>query len=362
MRRTTKPRNRRITTTKDRRKQHIIKSVVKRRRQLTLKGVGRSMWRVLKVLILAAFVAGIYWGGTEGYRRLFWENPDYSLKEVKFETNGSLTREQAIETAGFKLGKNIFSYKLDAARERLQAIPQVASVEIRRYLPSRIELAVMERNPVAWVAAKVPDDFGSAERGHMIDAHGVVFQPRRVMPEYRQLPVFCGFDRDEIKPGNTIHTAEMETALDLLGRIRDTADFRIEIIDLSKGWCIEVIDQKGTRIRFGLDDLPSQLWRLDQVRTEAARYGQDLKSVNVMISRNIPVMFVPPPVPQPDIDAALLGEEAAAKPARPATSRARAKPPEKDTQPSAPPAKKSEPARNRETPKREGVLRPFRQV
>ena len=184
------------------------------------------------------------------------------------------------------------------------------------------------------------------------------------MPEHRALPVVCGFDSDEIKSGNTLRSAEMETALNLLDCVRDTGEFRIQIIDLSKAWCLIVTDQKQTRITFGLDHLDDQLSRLAQVEKEAARYGQDLQTVNVMIARNIPVTFVPPPMPEPDIDALLLGKGAKEKPGKQATGDDPSKPTTKGGKPSSPPARKSEPTRGRETPKPEndGVLRPFRQV
>src|SRR5688572_24675010 len=147
--------NTRLTSEKERRKQYIIKSVVKRGRRVTWRSISKWTVRAVKVLLLLSLVGGVYWAATEGYRRFFWENPDYALKEVRFKTDGAMTYEQAMTTAGFVLERNIFSYKLDAARNALLAMPQVESVELRRYLPTRIELTVSERKPVAWVTSRV---------------------------------------------------------------------------------------------------------------------------------------------------------------------------------------------------------------
>lgn len=364
MKRQIRPRNARLTTTKDRRKQFIIESVVKRRKRASLASAGRILWRVAKVAIVAAFVGGLYWGATEGYKQLFWENPDYALKEVRIQTNGSLTRDEVVKTAGFEIGKNIYSYKLATAREKLMAIPQVADVEIRRYLPDRIEVAVTERKPIAWVSTKVPADFGSAERSHMIDAAGLVFEPKRVPPEYRTLPVISGFDLADIEPGKPIQSAEMDTSLDLLRHLRETGDFHVQMIDISKGWCLVATDQRGMRVTFGLDDLEEQLARLAIIQREAVRYGQELRTVNVMVARNVPVTFVPPSTPELNIDAELLGEAVDPVPKAVPIGEGKSASSTKAKKSSAPPAKKSEPAKTKETPKRESesLLRPFRRA
>jgi cell division septal protein FtsQ len=348
--------NTRLTSEKERRKQYIIKSVVKRGRRVTWRNISKWTVRTAKVLVLLALVGGVYWAATEGYRRFFWENPDYALKEVRFKTDGAMTYEQAINTAGFALQRNIFSYKLDAARDALLGMPQVEAVELRRYLPNRIELTVTERKPVAWVSSSVDPGMNKTERSHLIDARGMVFHPKRVLPEYLPLPLIFGVPLDDLAPGKPLRVAEVASALELLRRARESGDFQITSLDVSKGYCIVAKNQKQTQITFGLDDLDIQLKRLAEVQREAAKMGQDLKTVNVMIARNIPVTFMPPPEPEPDIEELLREPEKYAPRARIIGSEA------ENGGKSAP--KKSEPAKPKEPSRREGepLLRPFRRV
>jgi cell division septal protein FtsQ len=350
-------RNTRLTSEKERRKQYIIKSVVKRGRRVTWRSISKWTVRCAKIVILLALVGGIYWGATEGYRRFFWENPDYALKEVRFNTDGAMTYEQAISTTGFVRDRNIFSYKLEAGREALLALPQVESVEMRRYLPSRIEITVTERKPVAWVTSRTEPGSNKTERSHLIDARGMVFHPKRVLPEYIPLPLIFGVPLDDLAPGKPVRVAEVVAALDLLKRVRESGDFQIGSVDVSKGYCIVVKNQKQTEITFGLDDLSAQLRRLAEVQREAAKLGQDLKTVNVMIARNIPVTFMPPPEPEPDVDELLREPEKNAPRARvigtdPETRGGKSTPKKPEA------TKPKEPSR-RET---EPLLRPFRRV
>ena len=350
-------RNTRLTSEKERRKQYIIKSVVKRGRAVSWRSISRWTVRVAKSVILLGLVGGIYWAGTEGYRRFFWENPDYALKEVRFKTDGAMTYEQAIHTAGFVLEKNIFSYKLDKAREALLSLPQVESVEMRRYLPNRIEITVTERRPVAWVSSRVDAGTNKTERSHLIDANGMVFHPKRVLPEYLPLPLIFGVPLDDLAPGKPLRVAEVSSALDLLRRARESGEFQISSLDVSKGYCIVAKNQRQTEITFGLDDLDKQLQRLGEVQREAAKMGQDLKTVNVMIARNIPVTFMPPPEPEPDIDELLREPDKNAP-------RARAIGNDVEGKGSKPTPKKTEPSKPKEPSRREAepLLRPFRRV
>ena len=148
------PRNTRLTSKRDQRRQYFVKGVVKRGSSPAWIGVCRWTWRGMKLAFLAAVAAGAYYASTEGWKKLFSNNPYYSLQEVRFTTDGSLTRQQALDATKFKAGSNIFSYKLRAAREALTKLPQVEQAEIRRYLPNRIEISVAERKPVAWITAK----------------------------------------------------------------------------------------------------------------------------------------------------------------------------------------------------------------
>jgi cell division septal protein FtsQ len=360
-----RPRNVRLTTEKERRKQYIIRNVVQRGRRVTWRATTKWVGRLCKVLLLAALVAGVYWGATEGYRKLFWENPDYALKFVKFDTDGSLTRDLAISTAGFKEGRNIFSYDLDKASLALKALPQVETADLRRYLPNRIEVAITERKPVAWVSKEGADDPAKAARTHLIDAKGMVFQPRSHLQQYKTLPMIAGLDLGDVAPGKPVRLYELSSALRLLELTRDSGDIKIRSINLAKGYCLVATDQKQTEITFGLDGLEEQLHRLNLVLTEAARFGQDLKTVNVMVSVLMPVTFVPPKPPDVELDELLQEPK---KTDGPGTKDAKGATSPKGSKNGATPTtnpRKSEPAREPREPKRkatDSLLQPFRRA
>jgi cell division septal protein FtsQ len=359
MKRRPRSKNERLTSEKERRKKYIIKNVVKRGRAATLTSLAKWASRVAKVALVAAVVAGIYWCATTGYRKLFWENSDYALKEVRLQTDGSLTQQQALAATGFAKDKNIFSYDLDAARKALKALPQVENAELRRYLPSRIEITVTERKPIAWITTRRPASPAKTPRTHLIDAQGNVFRPKVVPAEFQPLPLIVSPALDDAAPGKPLRTAELATATEILRRTRETGDFQIQMADTTKGYCVDVTDQRGALITFGLDDLDRQLGDLVRVREEIARTGQDAKTINLMLMRNIPVTFMPPVEPDEELEA-LLDERkprssTPAKKAEPDRSGRGGQPPRR-TEPTPAPSRQRQPS----TRERDPVLRPFR--
>ena len=260
------------------------------------------MWRLVKTLTLAAFVAGLYYGATEGWKKFFWQNPDYALRDIPFTTDGTLTRDQALSVAKLKPGANIFSYSLGAVRDALRAMPQVESAEVTRYLPNRLEITVKERKPAAWLAAAPGEKSATGEPTHLLDASGIVFQPRHIPHEFKALPTIAGVQTEDLEPGKPIRKAEVRAALELLKRTRETGTFKVMSIDVSKAYCVVATDQKHAQLTFGLDDIAGQLDRLGAVRGEAALIGQEIATINLIPLRNIPVTFIQP-VPSESDDA-----------------------------------------------------------
>ncbi|MEQ1853143.1 MAG: FtsQ-type POTRA domain-containing protein, partial [Chthoniobacteraceae bacterium] len=312
--------------------------------------------------ILLAHVGGAAYGAMHGWDKLFWNNPDYALRDIRFTTDGSLTREQALKDAKLTPGRNIFSYKLSAARDALQALPQVDSVEVRRYLPNRIEISVRERGPVTWVSATATDDPAKMKRTHLLDRNGVVFTPKRMLREYEPLPVIGGVEIEDLEPGKPLRRAEVVASLELLRRVRETREFKVLSVDVSKGYCFTVTDQRKSRLTFGLDDIGEQLQRLNAIQRETESIGQEIETVNLMVKRNIPVTFRIPPPPEPE-------ESDTPEPVRPAKPRETARSTPKSSPPprekSSPAVKKQVPSKPKETPKETpkdentGVLKRF---
>ena len=104
-------RNRRVSNVRQRRQQHLL-DVKVRSRRATQHCIRRAMGVLSRVILLAALLGAVYAGAREAARRLFFENPDYQLRTIELQTDGTLQREQVLKEADLREGENIFKVNL----------------------------------------------------------------------------------------------------------------------------------------------------------------------------------------------------------------------------------------------------------
>jgi len=285
---------------------------VKVRSEIAHQQRNRTVLMVLCKLILAAgLVGGAIYGGRAAVNRMFLTNPEYNLAAIEVTDDGAaLSRELILATSKLQVGQNIFTVSLAKAREALAALPQVERVDLQRSLPNKIIVDITERRPVAWLAEAKATDPSSSEKSFLIDSKGVLFKPKRQLPEYLRLPAIYGAPVENYLPGETVDTPEVCAALELVQKNSDANRFRLQSLDLSHGYCLIATDAKRAKLTFGIDDIGRQLDRLGAVLDYAAAQGKEIRKVNLMVERNIPAILVDPGAPEPE---ATPSEEPAAK-------------------------------------------------
>jgi len=183
-------------------------------------------------------------------------------------------------------------------------LPQVERVDLQRALPNKITVDIVERRPVAWLAEAKATDPSTSEKSFLIDSKGVIFKPKRGLPEYLRLPAVYGVPVENYLPGETVGSPEVAAALELVQKNSDANRFRLQSIDLSKGYCLIVTDSRRAKLTFGLDDIGRQLDRLGAVLDYAAAQGKEIRTVNLMVERNIPAILADPSAPETDANVA----------------------------------------------------------
>jgi len=287
-------RNQRVSNPRQRKQQHLL-DVKVRSHIATQHRNKRILVLASKVLLSALVLAGLVFGVRYGAKRLFFENPDYRLSRIEVRTDGTLQREQVLQTAQLREGENIFTVNLARVHEQLQQLPQVDEVQVVRNMPGEIDIAIVERKPIAWITSEkdILDPFAS-EGAFLVDARGVLMKEKKLLPEYLGLPVIAGCANESLEPGKVVESFEVTAALDLLRlstRSFMQTRFQIRQIDVAKGYCLVVTDKNQTRVTFGFDDLEAQLQRLEQFLVWSDDSKRELETVNLLVQRNIPVTF-----------------------------------------------------------------------
>ena len=78
-------------------------------------------------------------------------------------------------------------------------------------------------------------------------------------------------------------------------------------------------DARRAQLTFGPDDIGRQLERLGLILDYAAGQGKELRAVNLMVEKNIPVVLVDPNAPEPSAAAPVA--QPAPTPKKPAATR-----------------------------------------
>ena len=292
-----RPGNRRVSTSRQRRQQHLL-DVNVRARRVSHHRNRRILLVVSKIVLVIAVCAGLYYGVRTGLSRFFFDNPDYRLSTIAIHTDGTLQRDQILKAGGLREGLNIFSVNLAQVHDRLQQLSQVDEVQVERKMPNEIDITITERKPIAWITSEktVTDPFAS-DGAFLVDARGVLMKEKKLLPESLALPLITGCSSEALVPGKTVDSFEAKAALELL-RLTTTSfmqtRFQIREVDVSKGYCLLVTDKNHTRAMFGFDHLDVQMQRLEQFLVYSDDSQRQIETVNLLVARNIPVTFAQP--------------------------------------------------------------------
>jgi cell division septal protein FtsQ len=116
-------------------------------------------WALLRALLLVGAPGGI----------VVWllYSPYFLIREVRVDGGARVSAEWVESNLRPLVGRHILAVSLEGVQQRLSAHPWVASVELRRELPDRLGVVVVERMPVALLATDGGRAFLDAE-GHTI--------------------------------------------------------------------------------------------------------------------------------------------------------------------------------------------------
>ena len=101
-------------------------------------------------------------------------SPYFLIREVKVDAGARVSAAWMQQNLAPLVGRHVLAVSLEGVRRRLSAHPWVASVELRRELPHRLRVSVVERQPVALLAATDGLSF--------LDGEGLVIAPVPPMP------------------------------------------------------------------------------------------------------------------------------------------------------------------------------------
>ena len=181
------------------------------------------------------------------YRFHFSRNPQFLLRDLSI-TSGETISEGLVrqvlldhqsrefrngDKPGFLFGPDIE----DVRDELLQRAPGIRSVTITRRLPSRMEVRVVEREPVGRI--------GRNEQ--VIDAEGVIF-PRNVGVDH--LPMIVGLEGFQVQPGVRLDGMGLAAVRLLAAILNPEYALQVAAVDVSHTdyLCLTLHDQRLVKL------------------------------------------------------------------------------------------------------------------
>ena len=138
--------------------------------------------------IVVAFIAFI-WGLERGTRLLLASHLE--LNTIEVQGYQRTARQQIMEAASVPLKTPIFQLGLKEIAQRVEALPWVRSCEVRRVLPDKLSVRVIERQPVALIRM---------DTLYYVDEDGTPFK-EPAAGETLDYPILTGWDGQTRKKG-----------------------------------------------------------------------------------------------------------------------------------------------------------------
>ena len=217
-----------------------------RKRRVSL----RQVWQLVKVVsVLSITVYGGWRGAT-----LLLGAPALQISRITMRGNERLSRGEVLALLDGLRGHNILTVDLEDWRARLLASPWVASAELRRLLPGRIDVELQERHPIG---------IGRLAKSlYLIDATGVVID--EYGPNYAEfdLPIIDGLAAAPSDGGGAVDVRRVRLAANVMTALQARADIAAQVsqIDVSDAHdAVVLLEGDTTLLRLGDADFVDRI-------------------------------------------------------------------------------------------------------
>lgn len=203
----------------------------------------------------------------------FLQSAYFALDEIVIEGNQYLREHEVVALAGLEIGQTIFDIDLRATEERLKSDPRIASARVVRRLPSTIDVLLVERVPVAYLA--------SAGVYVAFDREG---RPLTIGEEARlPLPQLHGVEETAVELGEQAEGADLLGALLIADRLRPDLVGRVKEIGVLNGR-YELVFYDDLVVRLG--DLAEMNEKLERLRDILQVLERPVAEIDLRVPRN----------------------------------------------------------------------------
>jgi hypothetical protein len=275
-------------------------------RTMSASGRRRFAFAAVRLALFGTMAAGVLWGATEILNTLSndagsMRDPAQAapLREIVLinDSDGVLAQEWLEHTLKVRKGTPLLEVDLSLLRDRLLAVRQVRSVELRRDFPSTLTVALRERQPVLRMNVQV----GNGQTRTMLVARdGVVFEGFGYDPaRLARLPFLDGVRLAHNRFGGFQPVEGMEDVANLLQAAENAAPLLYadwKVVSLARLGLYDEIVVKSRSIPEVVVsrkiDFTQQLARLDYIADYARNQPEaTVQRIDLSLGGDVPVSF-----------------------------------------------------------------------
>jgi hypothetical protein len=211
----------------------------------------RAVWATVPYVIGVGMLCIVVIGTYVGWQELV-KQPSLQVHAIEVRGLSRTRREEVIAYAGLKLGQPILALDLDAVAIKIRSHPWIQSATLRRQLPDRLSIEVVEHEPTLVV---------SLGELYVADTDGQLFKSF-CAADGLVLPVLTGIDRDEATHHMDRVTEHIRGALALASGLEnhrsDLGDLEELHWDDDLGWSVVLAlgQYRGASVRVHLGHEP----------------------------------------------------------------------------------------------------------
>jgi len=214
--------------------------------------------RVKRVLLSILGLVLVTLAGLLSYS--FAKSPFFDIKEINVTGNTTVSIDEIVALSGLKIGSNILQYSNARLEERITNQPFLRMVQVRRILPNRIDIKVVERIPMTVISAE--------EKYLILDEYGYCLS--EVSPstaESWSLPgIRCSPAAIDLKPGEQSVDKGVLAALTFMSKLDPFFLENVLEIDAPTAEKLAVINRDGLYVLFGQpEDLEKKLQKYEEL-------------------------------------------------------------------------------------------------
>ncbi len=236
--------------------------------------------------------------------RLVFENPAFAVRVIDVLTDGIIPPDQLRRWAGVKPGENLLALDLGHIKRNLELSPLIQSATVERMLPDKLQLRVVEREPVARVHALQarPNNGGLVPVIYQLDDAGYVMIPLenwqhgpRPGEANEQLPLLLGLPQTELRPGRPVESPPVQAALRLIREFEHSPMaglVDLKQINVSSPDILRVTTGQGSEIVFSLNQLDTQMRRWRMLHDYGLKNNKAIASLDLSVTENIPARWI----------------------------------------------------------------------